>query len=349
MPCVPRWFGAALAAAGAVACGDSASPNGGGATMPTTGAAVGLVVASDGVTGSLDLTFTGPTDVRSDLGGLYEGSAILTLSNGHTATVSGSWREASLPVTFANMILQGGGYRFEGPQPPGLARFSGPGVRGAYALSPSSDAAPVTGYCGTITGTVTNAGRTMTTGWAWDMLVGAAAALILPGVADADLDAGSVPYLLAVRSGSQLAVDYGAAYRDSITFVGTIRQDRTAVDGIWTSIAYGQPVDLAWRASVAACIGSSGVPVTSLTIAPVVDSLVLADSGFAFVTPRDAAGRYVGNALVTWTADPPGRVQLDPVGFHLPGVRLTALDTGTVTLTATAGSAVVSGTVVVRP
>lgn len=348
MPFVPRWFGAALAATGVFACGDSASP-GGGNTMPTTGAAVGLIVASDGVTGSLDLTFTGPTDFRSDSGGLYEGTAIVKLSNGDTATVSGSWRDGSLPVTLANMILRGGGYIFEGPQPPGLARFSGPGVRGAYALSPSSDAAPVIGYCGTITGTVTNAGRTMTTGWAWDMLVGAVAALILPGVADADLDAGSVPYLLAVRSGSQVAVDYGAAYRDSITFVGTIRQDRTAVDGIWTSTAYGQPVDLAWRASAAACVGSSGVPVASLTITPVADTVVLADSGFAFVTPLDVAGRYVGNALVTWTADPAGRVQVDPVGFHLPGVRLTAVDTGTVTLTATAGSAVVSGTVVIRP
>jgi hypothetical protein len=338
---------AALAVVGAVACGDSAGPGGG--TEATTGQAVGLVVATDGVTGSLALTFTGPTDVRSDIGGLYDGTATLTFANGDTATLTGSWREVSSPVTFANLILQGGGYLFEGPQPPGLGRFSGTGVQGAYALAPSSDAAPVIGYCGTITGTTTSAGRAMTTGWAWDMLVGAAAALILPGVSDADLDAGSVPYLLAVRSGNQLIVDYGANYRDSISFLGTIRDDKSAVAGVWTSIAYGQPLDLTWQASGAACVGSPGVSVASLTITPVLDTVAMADSGFAFATPLDAAGRYVGNAAVTWSADPAGRVRVDTVGLHLPGVRLTPLDTGTVTLTVAVGAVTATETVVIRP
>jgi len=128
---------------------------GGGATTTTT--LSGALAAADGRTGTLSLTgqvpaastVAAPTGVSLSVQATISLAGKVELSDGSTATLSGTWDNTTGAIT-----ITGGGYSFTGTFVNGVLSgpFTGPSIEGIFSLRVTGTSAGSDVYCGTYTG-----------------------------------------------------------------------------------------------------------------------------------------------------------------------------------------------------
>ncbi len=312
------------------ACGGGGDGNGGTGPGPTETTLAGILSATNGAVGTLELTVAGDiTAPRVAAAGgrlpaarvVLNLSGTLSLATGGTVNVTGTWDTGTGAVSFT-----GGGYSFTGSYATGAlsGTFTGPAIDGVFTMTVSSGTAGVTTYCGTFTGTDGNGdpengllSLAVSGGQVYALLVISTSSYALTGTVSGSIVTLSIP------SGSATGTISGSSVSGSYTAGGSSGS---------------------WQASVNGCTGATGGTVATVTLNPATWTLNgTGDSVLVFATATDAGGGYVANAAFAWSVLPAGIVAVHPVPGRTDAAWVVGLaGTGTATVSATVGA--VAGT-----
>lgn len=278
----------------------------------TTTTLSGSLAASDGRTGSLTLTgqvpsasvAAVPTAVSTSVLAVITLTGLVSLSDGTTATLTGTWNDIS-----GALSVSGGGFTFGGTFTGGVlsGSFTGPSITGFFSLRVAATSAGSDIYCGTFTGREPEDDPLGNPGFApdngtWNLVVTGTNVDVIV-LAD-----GGTPLVLGGSKVGQtvtLTVPGGTA---SGTISGAsdefVRGTYTVADGSSGT----------FQGSKAYCTATTqSAPVASITINhPGIGSgaqygRLLFDSTLVFATAWDAAGNIVAAPQLTWGRTGPTR------------------------------------------